>query len=117
MLDLPAKGEVRERSTPKRPSKSCEICGIDDTVLERAHWIAACDGGSTRAENILKLCPNCHKRLDQLQDPVTVKRALEILLLRAADAFLRSTSSRGEQMQRRFLALCSSIIERKRGEA
>src|SRR5260221_8488904 len=51
MLDLPAKGNAGDKKT-RRSSKACEICGVDDTVLEGAHWIAARDGGSTRAENI-----------------------------------------------------------------
>lgn len=113
MLNLPRKGNADGEKSSGRLSKACEICRTDDIGLEGAHWIPARDGGSTRAENILKLCPNCHNRLDILADPSTVKRAREVLLLRAAEALLRSTSSRDEDMQRRFLALCSSIIERR----
>jgi hypothetical protein len=116
MLGLPGKGNTSDKKPARRASTACEICGANDTVLEAAHWIAARDGGSTRAENTLKLCPNCHKRLDQLEDAMTIKRAREILLLRAAEALLQTTASRDENMQRQFLALCSSIIDRKRSE-
>lgn len=117
MLGLPKKGEQNTPKHPEKRSHVCEICGTTDIPLESAHWIAARDGGSGRADNILKLCPNCHARLDQLKDEITTGRAREILLLRAAELLLKSTSSRGEQMQRRFLNLCRSVIERKRREA
>jgi hypothetical protein len=111
MLDLPVKAPMAV-SVRRAVSKACEICGVQNTVLEGAHWIAARDGGSTRADNILRLCPNCHKRLDLMEDAVTVRRACEVLLLRAAEAFLQSGSDRGEEAQRAFLALCARIIER-----
>lgn len=112
MLKLPAGNGTIPKQQSHRSSIACEICAADDVALEKAHWIARCDGGSTRAENILKLCPNCHTRLDQ-GDPVSVKRGREVLLLRAADTWLQSTTARDEAMQRQFLALCSSIIERR----
>jgi hypothetical protein len=114
MLGLPARGDAGVKKQSRRASRACEVCGADDTVLEAAHWIPARDGGSTRAENILKLCPNCHKRLDQLEDPATIQRCKESLLLRAAEALLQSTTRRGGTMQRQFHALCWSIIERRR---
>jgi 5-methylcytosine-specific restriction endonuclease McrA len=116
MLRLPARGDAGAKKQSRRASKACEICGIDDTVLEGAHWIPAREGGSRRAENILKLCPNCHKRLDHLESPETIERAREILLFRGAEAFFQSMSSRGGPPQRQFLSLCSSILERRRRE-
>jgi 5-methylcytosine-specific restriction endonuclease McrA len=110
MLSLPPKRDAAEKKPPRRSSKGCEICGVDDTGLERAHWIPARNGGSARSDNILKLCPNCHNRLDKLADPETVRRGREIILLRAAEALLGSSSSRDENMQRQFLALCTNVI-------
>jgi HNH endonuclease len=111
MLGLPSKAGNTKEKQSRTVSKGCEICSAPDTVLEKAHWISAREGGSAHAENILKLCPNCHKRLDQLSDPSTVNRAREIILLRAAEVLLQSTPSRDIDMQRRFLALCRSVIE------
>jgi fructose-1,6-bisphosphatase len=113
MLDLPTKTEATANAPPRTAAKACEICGVQHSVLEGAHWIAAKDGGSARMDNILRLCPNCHKRLDVMEDSMTTKRAREILLLRAASAFLQSNSGRDEQTQREFLTRCSRIIERK----
>jgi hypothetical protein len=112
-LSLLAKGDAGAKKQSRRASKACEVCSIDDTPLEKAHWISARNGGSTRRENILKLCPNCHRRLDHLKDPRIIQRCGEILLYRAAKALLQSTTSRDELMQRRFLALCSGIISRR----
>jgi len=117
MLDLPAKGNRNDAKRSDDKAKGCEICGATDVNLEGAHWIAARDGGSTRKDNILKLCPNCHTRLDQLEDAATTKRAREILLMRAAESLLNSTSAREEHFQRRFFELCACIIERKHREA
>jgi hypothetical protein len=111
MLGLPSKGEAVLKYQPRR--RACEICGVHDTPIEAAHWIPARDGGSTRADNTLKLCPNCHQRLDRQEDPATIRRAREILLLRAAEAYLRSTTSRDESVQRQFVGLCSRIIQRR----
>ncbi len=113
MLHLPKKGEKNTPKHSERSSHACEICGTTNIPLENAHWIAARDGCSSRADNILKLCPNCHTRLDQLKDENTTSRAREVLLLRAAESLLQSTSARGDQMQSRFLNMCRSIIERK----
>jgi HNH endonuclease len=96
-----------------RASKACEVCGDEDSGLQQAHWIARCDGGPTRANNILKLCPNCHNRLDQQKDPDTTQRCKERLLLRSAEGLLSSSSRRDKAMQSEFRALCVSIIERR----
>jgi hypothetical protein len=113
MLDLPVKGHKTANAGRRTAARVCEICAAENTVLEGAHWIASKDGGSTRADNILRLCPNCHKRLDVMEDPITIRRASEVLLLRAAEAFLQSSSERGEETQRAFLSLCARIIKRQ----
>jgi hypothetical protein len=110
MLKLPDKDSTTAKEQSPPASRRCEICGTNDVALERAHWIPRCEGGSTRADNILKLCPNCHTQLDQ-GDSATLKRARGILLLRAAEAKLQSTMVRDETMQRDFLDLCVSILQ------
>jgi hypothetical protein len=109
MLKLLIKGSTGAKEQ-SRLSRRCEICGTDDVTLERAHWIPRRNGGSQRADNILKLCPNCHTRLDQGKSLIW-KQAKEALLLRAADAFLQSTTKRDETMRRRFHDLCVGILE------
>jgi 5-methylcytosine-specific restriction endonuclease McrA len=109
MLKLERDTTATEQQS-RRASRKCEICPTDDVALERAHWIPRSEGGSTRADNILKLCPNCHTRLDG-GDPAILKRAQRVLLVRAADAELKSTTVRDETMQRRFYDLCVSILE------
>lgn len=113
MLHLQRKGTTTSSRVAEKPPKGCEICAATDVVLESAHWISARNGGSARADNILRLCPNCHKKLDLMEDVSTIRHAREILLLRAATTFMQSTSDRGEDTQRRLLALCTSIIQRR----
>jgi hypothetical protein len=113
MLGLSVKGSDLPKAARDRTSHKCEICGATEVPLEGAHWIAARSGGSTLRDNILRLCPNCHTRLDLMDHAPTMQRAREVLLLRAAEAFLATTSLRDEDVQRRFLALCKRIIDRK----
>ena len=113
MLGLPKKGSGSTRSARERTSNRCEICDATDTILEKAHWIPASDEGSSRTDNILNLCPNCHTRLDLGEHGPTIQRGREVLLLRSADTFLRTTSLRDREIQRQFLALCKRIIDRK----
>jgi hypothetical protein len=110
MLGLRARdGTAHAMGRQKTPAK-CEICGATEVPLEAAHWLPARDGGSTRLDNILKLCPNCHTRLDLMEHPPTIQRAREVLLLRAAEAFLATTAVRDEEKQRAFLSLCQRIM-------
>jgi hypothetical protein len=110
MLNLTLKDGAGAKEQFRRASRRCEICGTDDVALENAHWIPRCNGGSTRADNILKLCPNCHTRLDR-DDAAIAKRAPEVLLIRAAEAMLQSTNMRDGPVQRRFYDLCVSILQ------
>jgi 5-methylcytosine-specific restriction endonuclease McrA len=93
---------------------SCELCGITGVPLEGAHWIAASDGGSTGPSNIIKLCPNCHTKLDLTQDPPVIEHARAVLLARVARRFAESPENSNRQDQLRFIDLCKSIIQRKR---
>jgi hypothetical protein len=114
MLKLPKKSSDADKNTPS-PSlnEGCEICKIVGVPLEGAHWVPARDGGSSKSFNIIKLCPNCHTLLDNAEDQSITSRAREVLLARAAEQLLNSTSSREIKFQKRFLALCKCIIERK----
>lgn len=44
--------------------KRCEICGYD-LDIERAHIVAATEGGPDMLDNMLVLCPNHHTALDK----------------------------------------------------
>lgn len=39
----------------------CEICGWNKTTRDMHHIISVKDGGKTSLENIICLCPNCHR--------------------------------------------------------
>ena len=112
MLNLPLRGEKPTQVTAPR-SSSCEICGISDLPLEGAHWVPAREGGSSKSYNILKLCPNCHTLLDNVENEKIVLRSRQVLLTRAAEQLLNSTSVRDEEFQKSFVDICKSIIERK----
>jgi hypothetical protein len=114
MLKLPAKGGTSANKDSRSASNQCETCGAHDTVLEAAHWIPVRNGGSSRRDNILKICPNCHKKLDWQEDPATVQRAREIILFRAAKALLQSTTTPDETLRRQFFEACSSILAWRR---
>jgi hypothetical protein len=108
-LGLPSKGQ-RPQTAHAQALKKCEICGVTGIALEGAHWIPASNGGSTKADNILKLCPNCHTQIDVMENATTVQRAREVILLRAAKVFLARTSPRGEQEHHEFFLLCRRIM-------
>ena len=65
MLGLPARRESSDIDSQISSTPTCEICGVSDVELDDAHWVADKDGGSTKSYNILKLCPNCHRKLDR----------------------------------------------------
>src|ERR1044071_6698918 len=72
ILNLPARREF-SNGTPKTiSSPSCEICNANDVRLDEAHWFANRHGGSKKSYNILKLCPNCHRKLDR-DDSTTIE--------------------------------------------
>lgn len=102
--------EEQQDDSPKlERKKQCEVCHIDDVDLEKAHWIANCDGGDRKSNNILRLCPNCHTKLDQQRDPKTTRRAERALLYRAVTELLESDDADPRSLQQ----LCHQILERK----
>lgn len=56
----------------------CILCGCPAPVNNRlafsnAHFISRAQGGLGIEENILTLCPNCHRRYDQTTDRAMLK--------------------------------------------
>ena len=56
----------------------CILCGLPAPVNNRlafsnAHYISRAQGGLGVEENILTLCPDCHRRYDQTTDRAMLK--------------------------------------------
>ena len=56
----------------------CVLCGLPAPVNNRlafsnAHYISRAQGGRGVEENILTLCPECHRRYDQTTDRAMLK--------------------------------------------
>ena len=56
----------------------CILCGCPAPVNNRlafsnAHYISRAQGGLGIEENVLTLCPNCHRRYDQTTDRAMLK--------------------------------------------
>jgi 5-methylcytosine-specific restriction endonuclease McrA len=73
MLGLPTKG--KNITQPRLGPPQCELCSESDCPLERAHWIPASEKGGAGSNNIVRLCRNCHGKLDLVADEGTVERA------------------------------------------
>lgn len=106
-LDKQANQHIREPDQ----TLTCEVCGEFKQYLDRAHWISATDGGGRQSFNILRLCPNCHRKLDR-DDPTTTERAKEILLFREAKRVVE-TSRDSSAKQKELLKICEAIITRR----
>lgn len=104
MLGLPRRSQQALPPATPRVGPACEACGNDSVPLERAHWLEATNGGSTRQDNTLLLCPNCHTLLDQ-GDPTLTEKLRAILLHRAASTALNNAFT-PEQL----LTTCRRII-------
>jgi DNA-binding XRE family transcriptional regulator len=74
-------------AAPKE-NERCEVCGTNDVGLERAHWQPEKQGGTMDYWNILRLCPNCHTKLDNQRNHETTEKARRVLLLRVAKRIL-----------------------------
>ena len=60
----------------------CILCGTPAPVNNRlaysnAHYISRAHGGIGREDNILTLCPECHRRYDQTTDRAILKPFFE----------------------------------------
>jgi hypothetical protein len=105
MLGLITRDSNTAPPTPPR-QLGCELCGENSASLDRAHWIPASSGGLSGRDNILSLCPNCHRKLDQLADPNTIKAACAVILQRAVSAIMSARNHSPEQL----LDVCERII-------
>ena len=108
MLNLRVRRETAEKKTQTSITKPCEICGANDVGLDEAHWFANTHGGSTKSYNILKLCPNCHRKLDR-DDPVTIEFCREKLLFREVKKLIESNSTTPKRLRN----LIEAILHRK----
>jgi 5-methylcytosine-specific restriction endonuclease McrA len=64
----------------------CLLCGTPAPVNNRlafsnAHYISRAQGGLGREDNILTLCPDCHRRYDQSTDREKLKRFFKRYLI------------------------------------
>jgi len=49
--------------------ESCQICGHqNESILEEHHLIPARRNGPDSDENLVTVCPNCHKALENIYD-------------------------------------------------
>lgn len=114
MLNLPVR-RVEEQSDPPPPEADnrvkCEVCEEHEEHFDGAHWISARAGGGTQSFNILRLCPNCHRKLDR-DDPTTTERAKEVLLFREARRILE-TGRDSNAKQKELVKVCEAIVKRK----
>lgn len=109
MLNLPVR-RLEQETVPQRSegAHKCEVCQEFDNYLDNAHWIADRDGGGRQSFNILRLCPNCHRKLDR-DDPLTTERAKEILLFREMKRIVET----GRASKAQLVRVCEAIVTRR----
>ena len=69
----------------RRADGKCQLCGKEapfnnkkgQPYLESHHVIWLSDGGEDSIDNVVALCPNCHRKMHVLNDPSDVKYLLE----------------------------------------
>ena len=113
MLNLPVRRLEQQADLQSRASDrklTCEVCGRLEN-LEAAHWIRHAEGGGRQSFNILRLCPNCHRKLDR-DDPITTERAKEILLFREAKRIIEKGQGSNAKLKE-LVRVCEAIITRK----
>jgi len=81
-------GATRQRIKNLLNINSCELCGYD-RILDVAHIVPRKDGGKWTLDNVLILCPNCHRLFDKnllndeerekLNSIERVKKSLEVM--------------------------------------
>ena len=76
-ITIRVKEEVAERDSFDGWT-CCILCGLPAPVNNRlafsnAHYISRSQGGLGVEENVLTLCPNCHRRYDQTTDRAMLK--------------------------------------------
>jgi hypothetical protein len=108
ILDLPARRESSDKVSLAVSSPTCEICDESDVQLDDAHWVADRDGGSTKSCNSLKLCPNCHRKLDR-DEPATIELCREKLLFREVKKMIENSSATPKHLRN----LVEAILHRR----
>lgn len=103
--------EQREECEQREERQSCELCGVTGVALDGAHWVADAAGGSSASYNILKLCPNCHRKLDR-DDIEVVGACREVLLFREAKKLIE-TGKDIPAKRRRLVELARAILHRQ----
>ena len=112
-LTFPVRRESgsKEKAPSKEFGQRCELCSTGEARFHGAHWVPRAEGGSDRRHNVLRLCPKCHDKLDNLHAPETVSVALEVILFRETKRLTESKLS--DTLKRSLLKeLCCSIINR-----
>ncbi len=82
----------------------CQFCGNDapfvdqkgEPYLEEHHVQALADGGLDTMNNVVAICPNCHRKMHILKDADDI-------------AFLKSVADKNEQMLKRIAFYTSAI--------
>jgi len=110
MLHLPTRDVGEAAQPPQPPRTTCESCGECSVPLERAHWLPASHCGISASDNIVLLCPNCHTKLDHVQDPGTIERVRAALLHRTARRVLGVKGVTADQ----FMIICKRILEARK---
>lgn len=87
--------ETKQKIFPRDPYVSyitkhianglCQLCNIKGPFIDKSgnyyleshhiHWLA--HGGPDTIENSIALCPNCHKKMHIINDPLDVKKLLD----------------------------------------
>jgi hypothetical protein len=111
LLNLPTRQGTPDSDAPLKPLPACEVCGLSGVPLEGAHWIPGAEGGDRTSDNIIKLCPNCHTKLDLSEDATVIAHARAVLLARVARRFVEGKSRSRRDAQLEFVEICRSIIE------
>lgn len=111
-----AKGSTATMDTSTNIKEVCEICGEGDVPLEGAHWKPHSVGGSDRRFNILRLCPNCHTKLDY-GDTGHTTLARRVLLIRETKRLFEGVHDRdelGKELERVYRNIFEVRVSDKR---
>jgi hypothetical protein len=108
VLNLPARRGASDKDGPNMVNPACEVCGANEVGLDEAHWLADKDGGSAKSYNILKLCPNCHRKLDN-DEAATIELCREKLLFREVKKMIENNSATPKHLRN----LVEAILHRR----
>jgi len=52
-----------QKSVKKRDNNECEICGVTPKTAHGHHVIPYSEGGPADLNNMMTLCPDCHRKI------------------------------------------------------